>query len=141
MAWSFERKIGVNCTVFSLNGDTDTEDYIGDLAEATFSTEFETEEASGVADEYEYPYGVGQKWSISGTLYANTNAGVKMMERAINATRVLGTDAQTVVIILTTGAKAYGASTMSGIITACTHKTPKGLQTYDITIQGSGAPT
>lgn len=138
---SFERKIGVNCTVFSLNGDTDTEDYIADLSDATLTVEIETEEASAVKDEYEFPYQVGSKWSLSGTLYASTDATVAMMTRAINASRALGTDAQTVVVVFTTGVKSYGASAMTGIITACTHKTPKGLQTYDITIQGSGAPT
>jgi hypothetical protein len=133
------RTIGVNVSLFTLNGDTDTEEYIGDLSEATVSGEFETEEASGIADEYEYPVGVGQKWSLSGTLYANTTATIRMMTRAINETRVLGTGAQTVAVALTTGGVVSKAYSGTGIITACTHKTPKGLQTYDITITGSGA--
>jgi len=146
MANEFERYTGLNVTLFTMTDSPfvadPTLEYFGDLSDASMTVEVETEEASGVADEFEIAYPTGSKWTLTGNFFCNTTLARSVMNRAINAARRTGTSAgattaQNISIVFTTSAgKSY---TGVGLITTCAHKVGKGLQAYDVTIAGYGA--
>ena len=119
---AFERKTGLNVTVFTIGGAV----YLGDLTDASITLNNNNEDGKGVGDIWGKPVYTKKNWELSGNLSVSYSHSTTVMASCVAGAAVA--------ITVTTGAGTY---TGSVLITSVGHKISKGVQTYSLSAKGT----
>lgn len=140
MAWSMNRSVGADATVFSIGG----KEHICDIRDATLTIEWQDTNVGTICDPWSAAYPVSYGWRVEGTMWPSSNQAassiVYSMIGAGGTTMTggqgIGATATPLAIVITTPA---GSISGNGIFTSITHSASRNeVQSYKFTLLGVG---
>ena len=120
------RKSNFDVSVFTIGGTA----YLGDLENATLTVNVDSEEAKGIADEWNYAWATAKGWTIEADTFVATTAAT--------LTDAASGDAL-VTVAFTSGGNTYSGN---ALIKSATHSVGRAsLQRQKFSLEGQGALT